>query len=185
MTSKENYFFYLMLFGFTLIFISPSCNSDKYEYSNLEEYYKKNVVLHSSISDSLNAFCKANHTDVTLKQSRYNDTSLSFQISFDLESRAYPVYYDSLLIRHDPYPEKTLKYKIPLNVIKSFKESIYWGVSADSTKTFFADEWYVKFQLGTQGDSQYGILISSDTSILANCDKRLSPNVCLTKGCVP
>lgn len=174
-----------MLFGFILIFIFPSCNSDKYEYSKLEEYYKKNVVLHSSISDSLNAFCKANHTDVTLKQSRYNDTSLSFQISFDLESRAYPVYYDSLLIRHDPYPEKTLKYKIPLNVIKSFKESIYWGVSADSTKTFFADEWYVKFQLGTQGDSQYGILISTDTSIFGKCDKRISPNVCLTKGCIP
>jgi hypothetical protein len=182
---KQKKYFYLMPFGFILIFIFSSCNSDKYEYFKLEDYYKKNIELHSSISDSLIAFCKLNHTDVTLKQSRYNDTSLSFQINFDLESKSCYILYDSLLNRHDPYPEKSLRYNIPINVIKSFSQSIYWGVASDSTRTFFADEWYVKFQLGTQGDSQYGILISTDTSISSKCDKRLSPNVCLTKGCIP
>ena len=144
------------------------------------------------MSDSLMAFCKANETDVILKKGRiipdnsqFGYLRISFSIHFKDEATFYPIEYDSALNRHDPYPEKTLGFRIPINIIKNYSETIYWAISADSTQTFFADEWDVKFQLGTQGDVQYGILISADTNISNRCAKRLSANICLTKGTVP
>jgi hypothetical protein len=174
---------YLLFFLFPLLVVN--CNSENSEYSKLENYYNKNALLHINVSDSLIAFCKANHTEVILRKSQFKSSMISFQILFYFERTFYSVDYDSVLNRHDPDPQKTSKYNVPFNIIKGFNESIYSAATADSIQVFFGDKWDVKFQLGTQGDSQYGILITSDTSISNKCEKRLSANVCLTERTIP
>jgi hypothetical protein len=182
-------FHYLSLFYFSFFFITTSCTSDKSAYARLENYYQSNALLHKSMSDSLIAFCNGNYTEVILRKSHFKESAISFQIKFGVESTFYPVVFDSALKRHDPYPEKTLKYNIPFNIIENFNKSIYSAVLANQTQTFFGDRWHEKFQLGTQGDSQYGILITSGPGISNDlsydCEKSLAPNVCLTKGTIP
>jgi len=168
----------------SLLLLTTNCNSSKSEYSKLENYYNKNEVLHTNLSDSLIAFCKTNKTEVKLRKSHIEQSMITFNILFGRESTFYAIYYDSALQRHDANPQKTSKYRIPIDIIKGFNETIYIAIGADSSQTFFADKWDVKFQLGTQGDSQYGILISSDTGISTKCEKRLSANVCLTRSAV-
>lgn len=168
-----------------LLAVNYSCNGERSEYVKLEKYYKENTVLHKNTSDSLIAFCQSNHTDVALRKSHYKESAISFQVRFPQENTLYPVFYDSALNRHDPYPEKTLKFSIPFSIIKNFHQSIYNGVSADSTQTFFGDKWDIKFRPGTQGDSQYGILLSPDTMIAKKCIIRLSANACISKGFTP
>jgi alpha-L-arabinofuranosidase len=176
---------YWLLFPVLLLFVNFSCNSDKSEYSKLEKYYRNDTVLHVEIFDSLIAFCKSNRTHLILRKSNFKESAISFHIYFTSGNIYYPVYYDSALNRHDSYPEKTLKYAIPFSVIQKFFRSIYNDISADSTQAFFADKWNVKLQLGTQGDSQFGILLSSDTTISKNCVIRLSPHACVTTGTIP
>ena len=160
-----------------LIFLAYSgCSPGRSNYSKLEKYYEKSTVLHKNIFDSLVVFCKTNHTDVILRKSVHN----SIRFNIHIKDAYVPVDYDSLFARYDHDSLRTLKYAIPWNVIKGFKETIYSAISADSIQTFFGDEWRVKLHPGTQGDAQYGVLISADTSISPRCDKRLSPNVCLT-----
>jgi hypothetical protein len=179
--------FFIMWLAFSTLpaFIIISCNLEKSEFSKLEKYYTKNTQLHSEIFDSLITFCKLNHTDVVLRKSNYKESAIAFRIHFISESELTPVFFDSALKRHDPYPGKTMKYIIPLATIKKFSESIYNAISADSTQTFFGGAWDVKFQLGTQGDSQYGILLSTEQTITNKCLKRLSSNACLTTGTIP
>ena len=175
---------YWILFSFTLLFIGTSCNSDPSEYSKLERYYTRNIALHNSLFDSLSHFCKINQTDVILRKSNFRESAIAFRIHFYVENAFVPVFYDTAFIRRDPYPDKTLKYAIPFNIIKGFSESRYSAVSADSNQTFFGDRWDVNLLPGTQSDSQYGILISSDTKMLNSCVKKLSPTACLTKGTI-
>ncbi len=164
------------------IIIKPWCNSDKIEYEKLEKYYKNNKALHANISDSLIAFCKENQTEVKLKKENAGEFKFSFHILVDFDNTFYPVYFDSALNRVDPKPEKTAKHRIPFTLIRSFKTSIYPAIAADSTETFFASTWYVKFRPGTQADFQYGIMVSADSIAPADCDRKISFNVCVAKS---
>lgn len=173
-----------LLLSISLLVVIYGC-AGKRQYSKLKNYYEENTSLHTETADSLMAFCQTNHTDVMLRKSDLNESAISFHIHFARESAYYPVFYDLALNRHDLYPEKTAGFSIPSTIIKNFSQSIYKAASADSSLVFFGDEWHVKFQLGTQGDAQYGILVSADTAIARKCAIRLSPNACVTEGTTP
>lgn len=159
-----------------------ACNS---EYERLENYFRNNIVQHKELSDSLIAFCKRNHTEVIIRKSNYNETAISFQILFQSEGRFYPIYFDSAFKRHDTNPEKTLEFDLSIRTIERIGKMTYNSFSSDSTQTFFGSARHVKMQLGTQGDSQYGILMSVDTSMHKWCFRMLTENACLTKGLIP
>jgi len=169
----------------SLFFVfSTSCNHHESKAPNLEKYYTENPALHKELFDSLIAFCKTHHKDVLLKKSNLKETAFAFHIPFEANNYS-PVFYDSSFERHDPDPRKTGGIPIPLNVIKKFSESIYTGIAADSTQVFFAEKWNVNKRLNTPGDSRVGIMVSADTGISANCEKRIAPNACLKTGSNP
>ena len=151
-----------------------SCNSGRREFARIKKYYQANAALHQAISDSLIAFCKSNRTRVWLKKPGSKEPGVIFSIPYEFDATVYSVFYDSAFNRHDDNPERTSMYTIPISVIKNFNEIKYDAAAADSDYTFFAGKWDGRFQLGTQGNRQFGILVSSDTSISKRCEKRLS-----------
>jgi hypothetical protein len=171
----------LFFLFFTICII---CNHHEAKVSNLEKYYKDNPALHAELFDSLIAFCKTHHKDVLLKKSNLKETAIAFHIPFETNNYS-PVFYDSAFVRHDPDPRKTGSISIPINVIKKFAESIYTGIAADSAQVFFAEKWNVNKRLNTPGDLRVGIMVSADTSISANCERRIAPNACLKTSSNP
>jgi hypothetical protein len=167
--------FYLFLF-----IIITSCNHQEANVSNLEKYFTDNTALHTQLFDSLVAFCKTHHKDILLKKNNLKETAFAFHIPFETNNYS-PVFFDSAFVRHDPDPRKTGSITIPLNLVKKFSESIYNGIAADSVHAYFAEDWD-SAKHGTPSNSQSGILISTDTSIVAKCSKRIAPNVCVKTG---
>ena len=169
----------------SLIFliIIIGCNS---EYKNLEKYYTSNPALHKEISDSLIAFCKKYKTHVTLQQRAIDGRrTFYFSVYVDSSNTIYSIIFDSLLTRNDPSPNQTKHFEIPIKIMNSFKQITYTRIRSDSSNTFFGVPWHVKFQLGTQGDAQYGILISNEINSCEGCYKKLAPNTWLTEGTIP
>ena len=168
----------------SLIFliIIIGCNS---EYKNLEKYYKSNPALHKEISDSLVAFCKKYKTHVTLQRAIDGRKIFSFSVYVDSSNTNYSIIFDSLLTRNDPSPNQTQQFEIPIKIMNSFKQITYTRIRSDSSNTFFGGPWHVKFQLGTQGDAQYGILISNEMNSCEGCHKKLASNTWLTEGTIP
>jgi len=169
---------YLLIFLIILI----GCNS---EYKNLEKYYKTNPALHKEISDSLMAFCNKYKTHVTLKRAIDGPEIFYFSVYVDSSNTNYSIIFDSLLTRNDPSPNQTKHFEIPINIMNSFKKITYTRIQSDTSNTFFGGPWHVKFQLGTQGDAQYGILISNEINSCEGCYKKLAPNTWLTEGTIP
>jgi hypothetical protein len=165
-----------------LIILLFGCNS---EYKNLEKYYKTNPALHKEISDSLVAFCKKYKTHVTLQRAIDGRRSFSFSIYNDSDNTNYRIIFDSLFTRNDPYPNQTQHFQIPIKIMNLFKQITYTRIRSDSSNTFFGGPWHVKFQLGTQGDVQYGILISNEMNSCEGCYKKLASNTWLTEGTIP
>jgi hypothetical protein len=169
---------YLLILFVALI----GCNS---EYKVLEKYYRTTPELHKEVSDGLIELCKKYKTSVTLHRS-INGPQYYYISFFDkFSSTSYSVVYDSLLIRSDPSPNQTRNFEIPINIMNSFRQLTYARVKSDSTNTFFGGPWHVKAQLGTQADSQYGILISNKRKSCEQCYKELAPNTWLTEGVIP
>ena len=167
-----------VLFAFGLFNICISCaNSND---GKLRDYYTSNTQLHQELSDSLMSFCKKYNTDVKLEKTQYAERSVIFRIHFHDSAELLPVYFDTSFVRHDYKPHRTGNFIIPKTVIEKFKRSIYFGIGSDSTYTFFAYEWdKPKNLIGTSGDSQYGIFVSTDSVKLDNPKKRLSKNTCI------
>jgi len=166
------------LFAFSLLTACISCGNSN--DGKLRTYYASNTQLHQEISDSLMSFCKKYNTDVRLRKTEYTEKSVIFEIHFHDSAELLPVYFDTSFIRHDYKPFRTSNFIIPQTVIEKFKRSIYFGVGSDSTYTFFAYEWdKPKNLIGTSGDSQYGILVLTDTVKLDSSVKRLSRNACI------
>jgi hypothetical protein len=168
----------------SLIFliIIIGCNS---EYKNLEKYYKANPALHQEISDSLMAFCKKYNTHVTLQRAIDGRRIFSFSVYIDSTNTSHSIIFDSLLKRSDFNPNQTQHFEIPIKIMNSFKQMTYTRIWSDSVDTFFGGPWHVKFQLGTQGDAQYGILISNEMNSCEGCYKKIASNTWLTEGTIP
>lgn len=172
-----------MLNKTTILFflvILTGCNS---EYANLENSYKANPELHKELSDCLVEFSNKYKTHVTL--SKRIDGRTSFSIFLNSDVTNYPVIFDSALTRNDPYPNKTQLFEIPIKTIIFFNKLPYTRIRSDSSGTFFGGPWHVKFQIGTQADIQYGILISDQMNSCEECFKKLESNTWLTEGTIP
>jgi hypothetical protein len=162
---------------YLLLLCIRSCNSKD---NKLKSYYEKNSKLHQELSDSLMNFSKRYRTKITIQKTQFPDEHIRFDISFPNTAEWLPIYFDTSYQRHDYKPEKTAGFTVPTNLIENFDKSIYFGLGADSTYTFFAYEWDKPAHIGTSGDSQYGILILKDTVQIDKCDKKISKNVCIT-----
>ena len=147
----------------------------------LEKYYHDNIRLHQELADSLMYFSKTYKTDVVLEKKNFPDKGISFSIHFHESAELLGVYFDSALNRHDYKPARTGNFIIPKTLIEKFKNSIYFAIGSDSVYTFFAKEWYTPIGIGTQADSQYGILISKDTTQTNNYLRKITKNVVITR----
>jgi hypothetical protein len=159
-----------------MLFFIIGCNSKDQQ---LEAYYSNNTKLHQELSDSLMNFSKKYKREITLKKTQFADQHIRLDISFPERAESLPIFFDTSYNRHD-YSEKTSEFAVPKGLIENFGKSIYFGISSDSTYTFFAYEWNrPKNLIGTSGDSQYGILVLKDTVELNKRDKRISKNACI------
>jgi hypothetical protein len=171
----------ILLCSFGILVTICACTNDKYEFKKLENYYTKNKGLHQEMHDSLTAFCRRNHTEVKLRRYQFKERAIVYYISFPSRNAFTPIFFDSSLLRHDEYPE-TKKYIVPAGIIENFSKSIYLAVRADSTGIFCAGKWEEKLQIGTHGDSQYGIFLSAGSNLTNKCENRLDNMACLTKS---
>jgi hypothetical protein len=179
---KNKFYLWLILESVILIFSLSACKSTE---EKLESYYRSNPALHQEMADGLMALSMTSGTKVSMKRYPYPDKVIVFMIYYTPTNTYYPIEYDSAFNRHDPFPERTSKLVIPVSLIKAFRNSLYIGARADDAEVFFAYKWNTKIQLGTQGDSQFGIMISRSLGVRNYAIKQLASNVYITNSWIP
>jgi len=165
---------YILAFAITLSF--TCCNNAD---SILKKYYNNNNQLHQALADSLMSFAKNYHTEVILRRSLMGDGQIYFSyFTITHEPINVPVVFDSTFKRTDPYPEITSQTIVPIEMIKLFKRTMYTSLVADSSRVFLG------YEDSFDGNSKYGILISSDTVNRSKLQK-LGKDVYLAWGTIP
>lgn len=164
---------------FTSCFLLIFCSSGK--YSKLDSYYSRNKNLHKDIAVTLHEFVTKHNTEITMRQKFDADKSVSFGYYFDDINTIIGIGFDSLLNRENPFPERTSKIDIPLNLIRNFKKTNYHAILASKEGIFFGFDYF------TNSEYEYGVLIYNDENKInkGNVIKSIEKGVCIYKAIIP